>query len=343
MCDVSTTYGAQSLTCATSRAHELTRLGVTSVSARAHCLAVEAEPRATLDIEWLTLAVVAVFWLAFAALLSWHERLPAPAVVGAFALLGGWYMSLQHEIIHGHPTPWWRLNHALVAAPLTLWLPFGLYRDEHLRHHRSDLTDPSSDPESFYVSQRRWDAATAPYRLALRFNRTMLGRVLIGPALGPPVLVARELRRAMRDGERRRMWARHIVPAVLAAWVIFGVADVPAWQYLLGYVYLGMSVTYVRSFVEHLALPPPVTKSAVVRTNWFLGLLFMNNNLHHTHHTLPGAAWYRLPRLTDEIAADDAAAAGAGFYSGYGEVMRRYGLRAFSTPAHPLADRVAQR
>jgi fatty acid desaturase len=304
---------------------------------------VEQEPHQTVDIEWPTLVVALACWASFAALLAWHEHLPSIAVVAGFALSGGWYMSLQHEVIHGHPTPSHRVNHALAVAPLSLWLPFGLYRELHLVHHRSDLTTPGADPESFYISPERWDSAPAPLRLALRANRTMVGRMLIGPALGPPAQVAGELRKALTDRDVRRTWAVHLLAAGLTAWVVFGVADVPVWQYLLGYCYLGMSVTYVRSFVEHLAVPAPATRSAIVRSNWFFGLLFLNNNLHHTHHTLPGAAWYRLPRLTREIAADEAAVDGAGCYSGYGEVMRRYGLRAFSTPVHPLAERFARR
>ena len=134
---------------------------------------VEQEPQQTVDIEWPTLLVAVGCWGGFAALLVWHDRLPAVAVVVAFALLGGWYMSLQHEVIHGHPTPWRRVNHALVAIPLSLWLPFGLYRELHLVHHRSDLTTPGTDPESFYISPERWDAASRPYRLALRINRTL--------------------------------------------------------------------------------------------------------------------------------------------------------------------------
>ena len=80
----------------------------------------------------------------------------------------------------------------------------------------------------------------------------------------------------------------------------------------------------------------------MVRSNWFFGLLFLNNNLHHTHHTLPGAAWYRLPRLTDEMAAAEAAEQGAGSYRGYGEIMRRFGVRPFCSVVHPLSDLAAR-
>ena len=304
---------------------------------------VEQEPQQTVDIEWPTLLVALSCWAGFVALLVWHQQLPAPVVVLGFALLAGWYMSLQHEVIHGHPTPWKIVNHALVSVPLSLWLPFPLYRELHLLHHRSDITTPGGDPESFYVSAEQWHNARGLYRLALRINRTMAGRLIVGPLLGPPAHVANELGLARGDVERRRLWLRHAVDVAAVAWLVFAVADVPVWQYLLGYCYLGVSVTYIRSFVEHLAVEEPSTRAAVVRSNWFFSLLFLNNNLHHTHHTLPGAAWFRLPRLTDEIAAEQAAADGAGWYRGYGEIMRRYGLRAFSTPVHPLSDRVARR
>ena len=31
--------------------------------------------------------------------------------------------SLQHEIVHGHPTRWQDVNRALGMVPLSLWLP----------------------------------------------------------------------------------------------------------------------------------------------------------------------------------------------------------------------------
>ena len=286
------------------------------------------------------MAIAIGCWGGFAAMLVWHDRLPWPLVLLGFALLGGWYMSLQHEVLHGHPTPWGWLNDALVMTPLSLWLPYALYRDTHLDHHEVELTAPGVDPETFYVGVAEWEHAGPIRRRLLVINRTMLGRLLIGPALGPQALVRSELARMRREPATRRMWLGHAVGVVVVCWVVFGVADVPVWQYLLGYCYFGMSVGYVRSFVEHLAVPAPASRSAVVRSGWFFGILFLFNNLHHTHHALPGAAWYRLPRLTDEMGADDIAAQGAGLYRGYWEVARRYGIRPFSTPVTPLADSV---
>src|SRR4029453_16225306 len=100
------------------------------------------------------------------------------------------------------------------------------------------------------------------------------------------------------------------------------------WVYLLGFVYGGASLTALRSFVEHRA-SASAPRSAIVHANWFFSLLYLNNNLHYTHHQLPGAAWYRLPELTQALDADQAVERGAGSYAGYGELVRGYVFRSF--------------
>lgn len=289
-------------------------------------------------IEWPTLLVALGCWGSWVSLLVWHDDLPLPVLLAGLAVSSAWYMSLQHEVIHGHPTPWRALNVALAWMPLNLWLPYRLYRESHLLHHEIELTVPGVDPESFYVTAEQWERAPGWRRTLWRWNRTLLGRWTIGPLLGPPALVWSEWRLATRDRSRAAMWLIHLAGAAGVGWVVFGLAGVPVWQYLVGYVYLGMSVTYTRSFVEHLAVAAPHTRSAVVRSGWFFGLLFLNNNLHHTHHALPGAAWFHLPRLTREIGSEQTAAEGAGCYRGYLEVFRRHALRPFSQPVHPLGD-----
>ena len=60
--------------------------------------------------------------------------------------------SLQHEFLHGHPTSSQTLNTLLIWFPMGLWMPFTIYRDSHIAHHRCErLTDPLQDPESFYL------------------------------------------------------------------------------------------------------------------------------------------------------------------------------------------------
>ena len=96
---------------------------------------------------------------------------------------------MQHEVLHGHPTPWAALNTAIAFPPISLWLPYRVYRDSHLLHHEVELTAPGVDPESFYVSPAQWEAASSARRLLLRVNRTFVGRLTIGPLLGPPAIV----------------------------------------------------------------------------------------------------------------------------------------------------------
>jgi hypothetical protein len=42
--------------------------------------------------------------------------------------------------------------------------------------------------------------------------------------------------------------------------------------------------------------------------------------------------------LADVLGSDAAAAAGAGWYAGYREVARRYGVRSFDGPVHPASE-----
>ena len=113
-------------------------------------------------VEWPTLVVAVAIAAGFAAVLAWHGRLPLGLVIAALAILGAWYNSLQHEVVHGHPTPWPRFNAALAVIPLGLVVSFATYRSSHLAHHRTpELTDPDVDPESFYVSMRTWSGAAA--------------------------------------------------------------------------------------------------------------------------------------------------------------------------------------
>ena len=96
-----------------------------------------------------TLCLAAIIyggWLAHT--LAWHA-LPLAVSLPLGAWLLAWHSSLQHEIIHDHPTPHRRLNTAIAWVPIGLWLPYAVYRWAHRRHHREPwITDPVEDPES---------------------------------------------------------------------------------------------------------------------------------------------------------------------------------------------------
>ncbi len=145
--------------------------------------------------------------------------------------------------------------------------------------------------------------------------------------------VARRLTRHLIDDDRRWIAIRFLCADVLvllgAQWL-----GLPAWEFALGFGYMGMSLTLVRSFAEHRAeLDGPHT--AVVNSRGFWALLFLNNNLHVDHHRHPGVAWYRLPAL-HRGAAGNSGTAGTDTYGGYLEVFRRFLVRPIAPVVHPL-------
>ena len=129
----------------------------------------------------------------------------------------------------------------------------------------------------------------------------------------------------------------HLLACAGLVWWLFGITGMPVWEYVVGFVLLGQSLTLLRSFVEHCAVPEG-TRSAVVKAGPLMSLLYLNNNLHHTHHAEPSTPWYTLPALHRSMGSDEIAATGAGLYrNGYLEVARRNLIRPFCQPDHPLS------
>ena len=126
-----------------------------------HARAIAAlDTRFTARTEWPTwLLIVAIYggWLAVLLLVR-GGTLSLAAATPPLILLGAWHLSLQHELLHGHPTRSALVNKLLGYPPLTVWYPYTLYRDTHLDHHRDeDLTVPGVDPETNYVTRERWE------------------------------------------------------------------------------------------------------------------------------------------------------------------------------------------
>jgi fatty acid desaturase len=278
---------------------------------------------------WTIAALAYGGWIALTLgyrALPWWVALPLAAWVMAL------YGSLQHETIHGHPTRWRWVNEALGWAPLWLWLPYPIYRDEHRRHHDDAiLTDPFADPESKYVVPADWPRFGRLRRAALQFNTTLLGRLTIGPALIVGDFLRRELRAlTAAEAGRWRVWALHALAlAPVLAWL--WVCAIPLWAYALLFVYPGLSLTLLRSFAEHIASAEPKARTVTVEAGPFFSLLFLNNNLHALHHARPELPWYALPSLARRLPRPRLS------YRGYGELARRFLLRPIHAPVHPLA------
>lgn len=286
--------------------------------------------------EWPTAAVALAVHAGWLAIVATHTRSPWWLTAAGLAVMLAWHGSLQHEVIHGHPFRNRSANDALGSIPLSPRLPYRAYRRYHLMHHASpSLTDPLDDVESYYYTPQAWEQLSRVGRAVAVAHSTLLGRIV----LGPPIEIMRvwswqfrEIRRG--DRELARWWAAHLVGCVALGGFVVGAVGMPIGTYLAA-IYLGHGLSLVRSFCEHRWVPGPESRSAVVRSGWFFSLVFLNNNLHHTHHARPGVAWFRLPAVAAELGSDDAAASGAGWYGGYLDVARRHLVRPSGILVHP--------
>ena len=293
--------------------------------------------RTAISLEWPTIALTILIYGGWACVTYCHALIPLPLLVIIGAWLIAWHGSLQHEIIHDHPTPWRWLNTALALPPLALWLPFEIYRRCHVTHHVLEhLTDPARDPESRYLTPGPGEALLA--RSVGRLQQSLLGRLILGPLVDAWQLLAREVVHLARgDVDRLCIWAQHaIMVAAVLAWLRF-VCHFSLGQYLLCFVYPGVALTLVRSFAEHRAHPDPARRTATVERAPVLGLLFLYNNLHVAHHFQPRVPWYALPALYRRERERLFAANGGLVYAGYADVFRRYLLRPHDKLMHAAA------
>jgi len=282
--------------------------------------------------EWQTLAVAAILYLAFAALTLNHEALPWWVLVLAGGYLTAWHGSLQHEVVHGHPTPSPRINELLVFPSLWLWLPFRLYRKTHLKHHKTKvITDPLDDPESYYLTSAQWAASGKLRRLCLIINNTLAGRLLFGPLLCVKTLIVEESRRFARGNfSNARAWMMHACSCALVIGWTCGVCGMSLLEYIAWFAYPGISFTLLRSFAEHQASFDLDERTVIVKCGPLISLLYLNNNLHSLHHAEPNVAWYRLPARARECPRERYV------FRGYGQIAARYLLRPKEPVQYPL-------
>ena len=287
-------------------------------------------------VEWPSLLLCAFIYGCFILLTWFNADCPMVLTIALGGLLIAWHSSMQHEFIHAHPTRSGRINRALATPPLSLWLPFEAYRISHLVHHHDDrLTDPLDDPESFYWTAEQWEALGPLGRSIVRAHTTLAGRLLIGPIWTIVRFLSVEIQ-ALRMGNRtrRRIWLRHAAAvAAVLAWTI-GICGMDPLAYA-AMVYVGTALLLVRSFAEHRANDGVQERSAIVENSWFLGPLFLFNNLHAAHHESPLIPWYRLPAWYRANRTRLIAQNGGLVYDGYGDVARRFLFRSHDVNVHP--------
>ncbi len=287
--------------------------------------------------EWPTWLLVAVVYGGWLALTYWTTALPWWWVLPAGAWIMAWHHSLQHELMHNHPTrkPW--VNAAIGFPPLGLWLPFLRYRELHLSHHRNQLlTDPIEDPESYYLTETAWRRLGPISRAATRFLNTAIGRILLGPLVANSRFLFDEGAALAAGSSRHRwVWGLHALGVVAVLLWVEAVCGISFWRYVGLFVYPGLALTALRSMAEHRAAPEPDHRTAIVEHAPLLGLLFLYNNLHVVHHRHPGMPWYAIPRRYRQNREFFIRQNNGLVYRGYRDVIGRYLLREHHPPVIP--------
>ncbi len=289
--------------------------------------------------EWPTWLLIPFVYGAWFATLAWSHRLGLVVTTVLLIVCCAWYMSLQHELVHGHPTRHRWFNKALGFAPLAVWFPYTVYMESHLRHHNdAHLTMPDIDPETHYVSDDVWQRSGWVMRALLVHRKRFWGRFAIGPAMAIGAVV-HEAVDQVRNGNLRylRMWAVHIAMLVAMLALIERYTIIPAWYYLLVVAYPALSLAMVRSYYEHRAAADCKHRIAINEASWPMRLLYLNNNYHLVHHDLPSLPWYLLAKVYWADRDNYITRSGGFRIAGYGELVRRFGLTPVDAPVHPLA------
>ena len=287
-------------------------------------------------IEWPTIALIAAVYGVLICVVLFHAVLPWWIILPVGAYAACLHSSLQHEILHGHPTRNRTVNELLVFITPHLWLPFGRYRDLHLKHHNdANLTCPLLDPESYYLLSENWNSMAGLKRALYNFNNTLAGRMLIGPAVGIIRFWSDEIKQMLK-GRRDivKSWGGFVVSGSLViAFVTW--AGMPLWQYFLLIAYPGISLALVRSFCEHQAAEAVGERTIIVEASLFWSLLFLNNNLHIAHHEKPRIAWYNLPSYYQQEREKFLAMNNYYLMRGYKQIFFQYFLKRKQSVQHP--------
>lgn len=287
--------------------------------------------------EWPTLGLLGLCYGVWGAVVSHAELMGAPLTILALGLCLALFSSLQHEVLHGHPTSIVWLNTLLVSPPLGIVIPFQRFKELHLSHHHNQiLTDPYDDPESYYVHPDQWGEYPACLKIVLTWNNTLAGRMIVGPALGIIGFVLSEFR-LIRGGNVHvlMLWTAHLllVGAFLAC---LSVAFNTSWWIYAAGIYVGTALIYIRTFLEHRAHENPHARTVVIEDRGLFAFLFLNNNFHAAHHARPTMPWYKLPGFYASNRDRFLACNEHYRYRSYADIFRTYAFRRKEPVIHPL-------
>jgi fatty acid desaturase len=294
----------------------------------------QADTAQRTEFEWPTWLLWGVIWGCWVLLVSRYGILPGWIATPLLILLLAWYMSFQHELTHGHPTRFEAINRLIGLPPLAVWYPFDTYKTDHLKHHDdAHLTEPGVDTESNYITPEQAATMGATALWLYKSQRTVLGRLLIGPAIVNVSLWTRLLRSLRRgDGAELKVWAVHLPLVALLLWGLEQFTALTAWHYCLGIAYPALGLAMLRSLYEHRpgALPAHRTVINEAAAPW--RLLYLNNNYHVVHHAYPQLPWYRIAALYAAQREGFRAVNGGFVVPGYLHLIRHFAWRPIDNP-----------
>ncbi len=291
------------------------------------------------SIEWPTWILIASVHGSWFALLQYYHSIgpiiAAPLLIVVCALHG----SMCHELIHGHPTRITMLNSLFGSIPLTLFLPYSIYRESHLNHHHDEnITLPGKDPESYYCSASEYQRKSRLGKIFAWMNMTIAGRLLFNPALEIYRLGGLAFNTLKTgDADALRVWGIHLVSVALLMLLVVQYFQVPWWHYLL-IAYFANSLTRVRSFYEHRARFAVSERTVLMEPCWFFRILFLNLNFHLAHHENPSIPWYRLGDYYRDHRSDLISRSGNFYYGGYRHWLLGFLFRPVDSPIHPFYE-----
>lgn len=288
------------------------------------------------EFEWPTWLLLVGVYAAWALLVWHHESLAWWALVPLGAYVTCLHGHLQHEVIHGHPTRNQSFNDLLVMIPLGIWIPYKIYKEMHVDHHRSEtLADPVSDPESFYVEPDAWQRMSKFQRALLTANHSFAGRLTIGPFLCLHAFWKSEIKKLIAGNLRNlKTWTLHLALVAIVLSFVSVICGMTVWHYTVFFVLPGLSLTLMRSFLEHRPAPEHDQRTAIVEGSWITQLLFLNNNFHVIHHRKPHLSWYRIQKEYRGSEAEIAKENGGYVFRNYLQIATQYGLSPKGSPVY---------
>ena len=194
------------------------------------------------------------------------------------------------------------------------------------------------DTESNYITPAQAAGMGAIALWLYKSQRTVLGRLLIGPAIVNVSLWSRTLRTVWAGHwSALTVWAIHLPLVGLLLWGLQRYTAVSAWHYCLGIAYPALGLAMLRSLYEHRPAALPAHRTVINEAAAPWRLLYLNNNYHVVHHAYPSLPWYAIPAHYQADRAAWQQGNGDFVLPGYWHLFRHFALTPVDNPVLTLA------